>query len=44
VVPGNASEERKKRIRAHGATLVETDPLEGYDAAECMIPPAAASA
>jgi S-sulfo-L-cysteine synthase (O-acetyl-L-serine-dependent) len=33
VVPGNASEERKKRIRAHGATLVETDPLEGYDAA-----------
>jgi threonine synthase len=29
VVPGNATEERKKRIRAHGATLVETDPLEG---------------
>jgi cysteine synthase B len=33
VVPGNASEERKKRIRAHGAELVFTDPIEGYDAA-----------
>jgi S-sulfo-L-cysteine synthase (O-acetyl-L-serine-dependent) len=33
VVPGNASAERKKRIRAHGAELRETDPLEGYDAA-----------
>jgi len=33
VVPGNASMERKKRIKAHGATLVETDPIEGYDAA-----------
>jgi cysteine synthase B len=33
VVPGNASAERKKRIRAHGARLVETDPVEGYDAA-----------
>lgn len=33
VVPGNASAERKKRIRAHGARLVETDPIEGYDAA-----------
>lgn len=33
VVPGNASLERKKRILAHGAALVETDPLEGYDAA-----------
>ncbi len=33
VVPGNASEERKRRIRAHGANLVFTDPLEGYDAA-----------
>jgi len=33
VVPGNASVERKKRIRAHGATLVETDPLLGYDEA-----------
>jgi S-sulfo-L-cysteine synthase (O-acetyl-L-serine-dependent) len=33
VVPGNASQERKKRILAHGAELLETDPLEGYDAA-----------
>jgi cysteine synthase B len=33
VVPGNASAERKRRIRAHGAALVFTDPLEGYDAA-----------
>lgn len=33
VVPGNASEERKKRIRAHGATLHFTDPVEGYDEA-----------
>jgi S-sulfo-L-cysteine synthase (O-acetyl-L-serine-dependent) len=33
VVPGNASAERKKRILAHGAQLVQTDPLEGYDAA-----------
>jgi cysteine synthase B len=33
VVPGNSSEERKKRIRAHGATLVLTDPVAGYDEA-----------
>lgn len=33
VVPGNASRERKLRIRAHGAALVETDPLKGYDEA-----------
>jgi len=33
VVPGNASRERLDRIRAHGAELVLTDPLEGYDAA-----------
>ncbi|MEZ5066424.1 MAG: PLP-dependent cysteine synthase family protein [bacterium] len=33
VVPGNASLERKRRILAHGATLTETDPLEGYDEA-----------
>ncbi|NOZ04188.1 MAG: PLP-dependent cysteine synthase family protein [FCB group bacterium] len=33
VLPGNASQERKDRIRAHGATIVETDPLEGYDEA-----------
>src|SRR5688572_26115883 len=33
VVPGNASRERKLRIRSHGATLVQTDPMEGYDEA-----------
>lgn len=31
VVPGNASAERLERIRAHGAELIITDPLEGYD-------------
>jgi len=31
VVPGNASRERLARIRAYGAQLVVTDPLEGYD-------------
>lgn len=31
VVPGNASEERLDRICAHGAELILTDPLEGYD-------------
>jgi cysteine synthase B len=37
VIPGNASRERKMRIRSHGATLIETDPIEGYDEAlrEC---------
>jgi S-sulfo-L-cysteine synthase (O-acetyl-L-serine-dependent) len=33
VVPGNASKERKLRIKAHGATLIQTDPMEGYDEA-----------
>jgi cysteine synthase B len=33
VVPGNASRERKMRILAHGAKLIQTDPLEGYDEA-----------
>jgi cysteine synthase B len=33
VVPGKASKERKMRIQAHGATLVQTDPIEGYDEA-----------
>jgi cysteine synthase B len=31
VVPGNASRERLDRIRAHGAELLLTDPIEGYD-------------
>ncbi len=33
VVPGNASRERLERIRSHGAELVLTDPMDGYDAA-----------
>ena len=31
VIPGNASAERLDRIRAHGAQIILTDPLEGYD-------------
>ncbi len=31
VMPENASEERKKRLRAHGAEMVFTDPMMGYD-------------
>jgi cysteine synthase B len=31
VVPGNASQERLERIRSHGAELILTNPLEGYD-------------
>ncbi|RMH15989.1 MAG: cysteine synthase family protein [Acidobacteria bacterium] len=31
VVPANASRERLERIAAHGAELVLTDPVEGYD-------------
>jgi cysteine synthase B len=31
VVPANASRERLQRIAAHGAELVLTDPIEGYD-------------
>ena len=33
VMPGNVSAERLLRIRAHGAQVVLTDPLEGYDEA-----------
>lgn len=31
VIPGNASRERLDRIRAHGAEVIQTDPIEGYD-------------
>ncbi|MEM8994686.1 MAG: cysteine synthase family protein [Acidobacteriota bacterium] len=33
VVPANASRERLSRIRSHGAELVLTDPMDGYDEA-----------
>ena len=31
VMPSNASEERKKRLKAHGASIIYTDPMLGYD-------------
>ncbi|MFQ5526076.1 MAG: PLP-dependent cysteine synthase family protein [Thermoanaerobaculia bacterium] len=31
VVPANASSERLERMSAHGAELILTDPMEGYD-------------
>ena len=31
VIPGNASRERLDQIAAHGAQLLLTDPIEGYD-------------
>jgi S-sulfo-L-cysteine synthase (O-acetyl-L-serine-dependent) len=37
LMPANASEERKKLIRAYGAEIVETDPLEGSDGAYRMV-------
>jgi cysteine synthase B len=33
IIPGNASLERKQRMKAHGTTIIETDPIEGYDEA-----------
>jgi S-sulfo-L-cysteine synthase (O-acetyl-L-serine-dependent) len=33
VIPNNASTERKKRMLAHGAQLIYTDALKGYDEA-----------
>ncbi|MBX3460090.1 MAG: PLP-dependent cysteine synthase family protein [Planctomycetes bacterium] len=33
VIPGNASQERLRRIKAHGAEVILTDPLLGYDEA-----------
>ncbi len=31
VMPSNASQERKKRLVAHGAEIIYTDPMLGYD-------------
>jgi cysteine synthase B len=31
VIPGNASRERLDRIASHGAEIIKTDPIEGYD-------------
>ncbi len=36
-MPANASEERKKIIRAYGAEIIDTDPLEGSDGAYRMV-------
>jgi len=36
-MPANASDERKKLIRAYGAKIVETDPMEGSDGAYRMV-------
>ena len=33
VIPDNASAERKKRIAAHGASMIFTDAVQGYDEA-----------
>ena len=33
VIPGNASTERKQRMKAHGTHIIETDPIEGCDEA-----------
>jgi cysteine synthase B len=37
VMPGNVSRERKALARSYGATLIESDPLEGSDGAIRMV-------
>lgn len=37
VMPGNVSQERKALVRAYGARLIESDPLEGSDGAIRMV-------
>ena len=36
-LPENASEERKQTLRAFGATLIMTDPMEGTDGAQARV-------
>ena len=35
-LPANASEERKRILRIHGAEIIETDPLQGSDGAQMV--------
>ena len=35
-LPANASEERKRILRIHGAEVIETDPLQGSDGAQTI--------
>src|SRR5438128_1945367 len=35
-LPANASEERKRILRIHGAEVIETDPLQGSDGAQLV--------
>src|SRR5213593_2692127 len=35
-LPRNASEERKRILRIHGAEVIETDPLQGSDGAQTI--------
>lgn len=35
-LPANASEERKRILKIHGADIIETDPLQGSDGAQVM--------
>src|SRR5437899_8357425 len=35
-LPANASEERKRILRIHGAKIIETDPLQGSDGAQTI--------
>lgn len=37
VMPANVSKERKALVRAYGATLIESDPLEGSDGAILLV-------